>query len=444
MSRRLGCLALVVWLACAACLAEEPAAAPAAKKAADDVELLRLFADALDQVERNYVKPVNRRELLEGAIRGMLAKLDPHSTYIAPAEIDRFKTSVENEFGGIGVTVSAVGGQLLVVTPIYGTPAYKAGLRGGDTIVEIDGAPAAGIPVDEAVRRVKGPLGTAVKLTIQHAGGDTETVEVARAVVRVESVLGDRRKADDTWNFLLDEEKKIGYIRLINFGRHTADELRSALGELKQAGMQGLILDLRFNAGGLLTAAIEVSDLFLASGRIVSTSGRAGPQRKWDAHEPGTFEGFPMVVLVNRFSASASEIVAAALQDHRRAAIVGQRTWGKGSVQNVIELEQGHSALKLTTGGYLRPSGQNIHRFEGAKEGDDWGVKPDSGLDVVLTADEIDAYTAERRKRDAILAHPADASPPPAGQLDKQLQAALDQLLKQMEKDLAQSPVEQP
>ena len=437
-------------------LADEPGKKPAVAKAdaaqpADDLELLRLFADTLDQVERNYVKPVDRRELLEAAIRGMLTKLDPHSNYIGPKEIERFKTNIENEFGGIGITVSAEGGKLTVISPLYGTPAYKAGLRAGDEIAEINGEPAAGITVDEAVKRVKGPIGSTLKLTIKHAaGGEAETVEMARAVVRVESVLGQRRKADDTWSFLLEDspksgDKKIGYIRIANFGRHTADELRTALGELTRSEIKGLILDLRFNPGGLLTAAIEISDLFVGTGRIVSTSGRAGPQRKWDAHEPGTFGSFPMVVLVNHHSASASEIVAACLQDHKRAAIVGQRTWGKGSVQNVIELEDGKSALKLTTAGYLRPSGQNIHRFEGAAESDEWGVRPDGGLEVVLTSEEEDAYLADRRKRDAIAAHSSDVPPPPAAPLDKQLQAALDHLLKQIDKTVAQkSPPEQP
>jgi len=404
-----------------------------------DTELLRLFADTLDKVERNYVNPVDRRELMEAAIRGMLAKLDPHSAYIPPTELDHFRTGIENEFGGIGITVTAAGGTLTVISPFYGTPAYKAGVRGGDAIVEIDGQAAAGISVDEAVARVKGPIGSPVKLTVRHAsGGTTETLEIARAVVRVDSVLGDRRKADDTWSFLLDEDRKIGYLRIVNFGRNTADELRTALGELKRQEVQGLILDLRFNPGGLLTAAIEVSDLFVASGRIVSTSGRTGTLRKWDAHEPGTFEGFPMVVLVNRFSASASEIVAACLQDHHRALVAGQRTWGKGSVQNVIELEDGKSALKLTTAGYLRPSGQNIHRFEGATESDEWGVKPDSGLEVLLTPDEIEAYHAERRQRDAIVAHTADQPATAAAKYDKQLQVAFDQLLKLMDKDVAQ------
>lgn len=409
-------------------------AQPAAQAPKADLELLQLFADTLDQVERNYVQPIDRRELMEAAIRGMLTKLDPHSSYIPPTELDRFKSSVENEFGGIGVTVTLESGQLTVVSPILGSPAYKAGIRAGDALTEIEGQSTAGWTIDEAVRRVKGKAGTTVKITLKHAAdGKVETLDVPRELVRVDSVLGDRRQADDTWNYFLDEEKKIGYVRITNFSRHTTDELRTAVGELVRGGMTGLIVDLRFNPGGLLTTAIEVSDLFVADGRIVSTAGRSGPQRVWDAEKSGTFEGFPMAVLVNRTSASASEIMAACLQDHQRATIIGERTWGKGSVQNVIELEAGKSALKLTTAGYVRPSGKNIHRREGAADGDEWGVSPDAGFELKLSADENDAYLTDRRKRDAIVAHPVD-SPPPAGErkYDKQLQMAVDHLLQKI------------
>ena len=421
--------------------ADEPAAEPKAEDskpalAADkkDVELLQLFADTLDQVERNYVQPIDRRELMEAAIRGMLTKLDPHSAYIPPAELDRFKSSVENEFGGIGVTVTLESGQLTVVSPILGSPAYRAGIRAGDALAEIDGQATTGWTIDEAVRKVKGKAGTTVKIMVKHAeSGKVETLEMPRELVRVDSVLGDRRKADDTWNYFLDEEKKIGYVRITNFSRHTTDELRTAVGELTRAGMTGLIVDLRFNPGGLLSTAIEVSDLFVADGRIVSTAGRSGPQRVWDAQKDGTFEGFPIAVLINHTSASASEILAACLQDHYVATIIGERTWGKGSVQNVIELEEGKSALKLTTAGYLRPSGKNIHRREGAADADEWGVRPDAGFELKLTADENDAYLTDRRKRDAIVAHPADM-PPPTGErkYDKQLQMAVDHLLQKI------------
>ena len=431
-------ISLLLSLSRSPLLADEPVAdskpstpPPAAEASKQDVELLQLFADTLDQVERNYVKTIDRRELMEAAIRGMMSKLDPYSSYIPPAELDRFKSSVENEFGGIGMTVTSKPVSSRSFRRFSARRPIGRAFAPATPWRRSTGKPTTGLTIDEAVASVKGKAGTTVKITVKHAAdGKVETLEVPREMVHVDTVLGDRRKADDTWNFMLDDEKKIGYIRITNFSRHTADELRTALGELKREGMKGLILDLRFNPGGLLTSAIEVSDLFVAEGRIVSTAGRNGPQRVWDAKKDGTFEGFPMVVLVNRTSASASEILAACLQDHQRATIIGERTWGKGSVQNVIELEEGKSALKLTTAGYLRPSGKNIHRKEGATEADEWGVTPDAGFELKLTADENDAYLTDRRKRDAIVAHPAD-SPPPAGErkYDKQLQMAVDHVL---------------
>ena len=458
MTRRCSAIGPCLILA-AACLVPPPsqadetdAAAPTASaeaaakaKDAENLELIKLFAETFDQVERNYVREVDRRELVEAAIRGMLSELDPHSAYIPPDELERFKSSVENQFGGVGVTVSLETGKLAIVSPVYGSPAYRAGLRGGDRIVAIAGQPTDGITMDEAVRRMKGKIGTTVKVAIERAlGGERADLELTRELVRADSVLGDRRKSDDTWNFLLDhadqDERKIGYVRITTFGRSTADDFRSALIELKAAGMQGLLLDLRFNGGGLLTSSIEVADLLVQRGRIVSTSGRNARQRVWNAKEEGTFAGFPIVVLVNRTTASASEIVAACLQDHGLAKVVGERTWGKGSVQNVVELESGRSALKLTTAGYVRPSGKNIHRDENSAETDEWGVRPDEGLEVILTPDEREAYAADRRRRDAIVARAEGGGPPAPAKLDGQLQAAYDELLRQLAAKASPAP----
>jgi len=436
-------VASVLWMSSWAVADEVPAAKPeappadaAAKaKESERYELLKLLADTLDQVERNYVEEIDRRELMEGAIRGMLSKLDPYSSYIPPAEIEKLKSSVENEFGGVGITVSLETGKLAVISPVLNSPAYRAGLRGGDRIVEIEGRSTDGIALDAAVKQMKGKIGTSVMVTFEHAlGGSRETVELSRELIRVDSVLGDRRNPDDTWNFFLDEEQKLGYIRLSTFSRHTAEDLQSALRGLTQSGLRGLILDLRFNPGGLLTSAIEVADLLVADGRIVSTAGRNAPQRVWDARQDGTFEGFPIVVLINRTSASASEIVAACLQDHGRAAIVGERSWGKGSVQNIVELEDGRSALKLTTAGYVRPSGKNIHRRPGALPDADWGVRPDAGLEVLLTSEETDTYLADRRQRDTIVARPKEPAAPltEKPKYDKQLAAAVEHLVKQL------------
>ena len=211
--------------------------------------------------------------------------------------------------------------------------------------------------------------------------------------------------------------------------------MKDALDQLKKQKAEALVLDLRFNPGGLLSSAIQISDMFIEEGRIVSTEGRNAPKRVWDAHKRGTYSDLPMAVLVNKYSASASEIVSACLQDHERAVVVGERTWGKGSVQNIIELEGGASALKLTTAGYHRPSGKNIHKFEGAKEADDWGVRPSEGFEVKLNAVETTAFLHYRRDRDIIQKKTMGDEPPGIEFEDKQLEKALEHLSKTLAED---------
>jgi carboxyl-terminal processing protease len=292
------------------------------------------------------------------------------------------------------------------------------------------------------VKKLKGPVGTTVIVKFAHAGSSQpQNVDLERNLVRMETVLGDRRRADDTWQWLYDKQQKIAYVRITSFGRHTVEELRAVMQQLAQEKIAGLVLDLRFNPGGLLSAAIEVSDLFLSQGRIVSTDGRNSPVRKWDAQQPGTLEGFPIALLVNRYSASASEIVAACLQDHQRAVVIGERTWGKGSVQNIVELEGGRSALKLTTAGYMRPSGKNIHRFGDAKDGDDWGVRPNDGYEIRLSNADLSRLMTVRRERDIVRrAGEGDQPPePPAEEefVDAQLKKAMEYLAAQISKPTA-------
>ncbi|MCL4193036.1 MAG: S41 family peptidase [Thermoguttaceae bacterium] len=413
-------LSLFLGLGVVPAAADQTEKSPA--KAADEEDvykLQKLLVDTIDEVERNYVKDISRRELIEAAIRGVLRELDPYSSYIDPREMRQFRTSVESEFGGIGIQIAVDEGQLKVLSPLVGTPAYRQGILAGDRIVAIDDQPTESLSIDDAIQRLKGKEGTSVTLTVIHPNKtEPEKITVTREVIHVQTVLGDHRKADDSWDYMLDAKKRIGYVRLTGFSRNTAAELRQALKQLKEQDLKGLILDLRFNPGGLLSSAIEICDMFIAEGRIVSTKGRNTPERVWDAKKDGTYEGFAMVVLVNRFSASASEIVAACLQDHKRAVIIGERTWGKGSVQNVIELERGEndsaagSALKLTTASYHRPSGKNIHRFPGADEDDEWGVTPDEGFQLKLSDIDLVRLVEDRRKRDVISPHsPSKAEP---------------------------------
>lgn len=396
-----------------------------------DYALMRVFVDTFEQIERNYVKDVDRRILIEAAIEGMIDKLDQYSSYISPEELEHFTEQVDQEFGGIGVQVQLDPNtkRLTVITPLPGTPAYEAGVHAGDVIMQIEGRSTEGFSISDAVRLLKGPPGEEVTIGVRRTGSEEiMPIKIVRDIIRVSTVLGDKYKSDSTWNYFVDEENKIGYIRLTHFSRHSAEELREVLDELKSGDMQGLVLDLRFNPGGLLSQATEVADLFIEEGKIVSTQGRNIPERVWKATEEGTYSGFPMVVLVNRYSASASEIVSACLQDHKRAVVVGERTWGKGSVQNVIELEDGSSALKLTTASYHRPSGKNIHKFPDAKDADEWGVVPDEGYLVEFTLDDLQNYLEYRRDRDVL----SKKGPPASKFEDRQLTKALEYVREQI------------
>lgn len=408
--------------------------APTVQAATPEEELFeatRLLIDSFDQIDRNYVKEVSRRELVEAALRGMLDRLDPHSSYFSPDDLARFNSQVEQEFGGVGIQVGLdPQGRLQVITPLPGSPAYKAGVRAGDLISQIEGESTLGYDVDKAARKLKGKPGAAVKLGVVHLGGTgVDELTVTREMIHVSSVLGDKYKPDGSWDFMLDPAKKIGYIRLVSFSRDSTKEVREALNSLKADGMKALVLDLRFNPGGLLSAATEIADMFVEDGVIVSTKGRNTEERVVMAQKANTFSGFPMAVLVNGYSASASEIVSACLQDRNRAVIVGDRSYGKGSVQNVIEMEQGKSALKLTTASYHRPSGKNIHRFPGAKESDDWGVTPNEGFRITLPIDELRAYDEYRRGRDVL----SDKGPPASEFVDRQLQKALDEIHRRLD-----------
>jgi carboxyl-terminal processing protease len=365
------------------------------------------LSEALNIVEREYIDEVEPRVLFEGAMNGMMDQLDPYSGYTPPEEYNQFQETMDGEFGGIGIVVEVnqESGRLTVLSPLVGTPAYKAGLKSGDTILSIDGTDTEGMSLPESVKLMRGEVGSVVKVRIQHADR-TEPVDydLARDTIPIESVLGDARRQDGTWMFRLVDRPRIGYLRIVNFGERTGEELKAALAAGRQPGAQidGLIIDLRGNAGGLLTAAIDTCDAFLDHGVIVTTRGRGKVERSRYEASLGTevSDDLPVVVLIDKYSASASEIVAACLQDHQRAIVVGQRSWGKGTVQNVISLEGGRSALRLTIGSYWRPSGQDIHKRKDAKDTDDWGVRPDPGQEVHLTNEQFETVILARRRRD--------------------------------------------
>jgi carboxyl-terminal processing protease len=382
-------------------------------------------AEAMNVISREYVDEVDQRKLFEGAMDGMVGQLDEYSGYHPPEEYEQFQEDIDQEFVGIGVVVEydAQAKRLSIVHPLVGTPAYRAGVKPGDVIREIDGQRTDAMNQREATRRIKGPAGTKVRLVLERAGSpEPIRLEIERASIAVDSVLGDLRDPDGKWVFRLAEQPQVGYIRVTSFGERTAEELRTALATLRDAAdIKGLVLDLRGNEGGLLESAVEVCDMFLDSGVIVKQVGRHGVLRKTDSATAGTEidRSLPIIVLVDRFSASASEIVAACLQDHGRARVGGQRSWGKGTVQNVVHLEGGRSALRLTIARFVRPNGKNIHKQLEASDADDWGVRPEPELELVLTEDQYRRFRKARWERDrltssGLLTAGEAASSPPA------------------------------
>jgi carboxyl-terminal processing protease len=328
---------------------------PEAKGASDmgAYQSLDLFSNAFERVRANYVRPVQDSELVNAAIQGMVTSLDPHSSYMDAKAYNDMQITTKGEFGGVGIEVTQEDGLIKVISPIDGTPAAKAGIKSGDRIAGIDGTSIAGLALNDAIDKMRGPAGSKITLTILREGEKKPfDVTLQRAVVQVDA---------DTWR----REGDVGYIRLPGFNEQTASGLEKGIRELKKQigpGLKGYIIDLRNNPGGLLDQAIQVSSDLLNGGEVVSTRGRHPEDtQRYDAKGGGDITGGkPIIVLVNAGTASASEIVSGALQDHKRATIVGMTSFGKGSVQTIIPLGEGGGALRLTTARYFTPSGHSI------------------------------------------------------------------------------------
>ncbi|TWC41499.1 carboxyl-terminal processing protease [Pseudomonas sp. SJZ079] len=352
---RLTSLALAIALLGSASVlqaAEAPAATAApSDKAPLPLEELRTFAEVLDRIKAAYVEPVSDKTLLENAIKGMLSNLDPHSAYLDPQAFRELQESTSGEFGGLGIEVGTEDGFVKVVTPIDDTPAARADIQPGDLIVKIDGQPTKGLSLMEAVDKMRGKAGSKILLTLVRDSGKPFDVELIRAVIKVRSVKSQ----------LLEDG--YGYLRITQFQVNSGEEVGKALAKLRKDNgkkLRGLVLDLRNNPGGVLQAAVEVSDHFLKKGLIVYTEGRiANSELRFSADPLDASEGVPLVVLINGGSASASEIVAGALQDHKRGVLMGTDSFGKGSVQTVLPLNNDR-ALKLTTALYYTPNGRSI------------------------------------------------------------------------------------
>lgn len=317
------------------------------------IKLLDLFGDVFDKVKRDYVEEVSDKDLIEAAINGMLSSLDPHSSYLNEKAFDEMRIQTRGEFGGLGIEVTMENGLVKVVSPIDDTPAFHAGLQSGDFISRINDEAVMGTTLSEAVEKMRGKPGTTIELTVLREG-ENEPLKftIKRAVIKIKSVRA-------------HAEGDVGYVRITSFSEETAQNLEKEVENLKkQIGndkFKGLVIDLRNNPGGLLDQAIEVADLFLDQGEIVSTGGRIPDSNKrFNAEKGDIIDSKPIVVIINGGSASASEIVSGALQDHRRALIVGTKSFGKGSVQTVIPLSASKGAMRLTTSRYFTPSGRSI------------------------------------------------------------------------------------
>jgi len=364
----------------------------------------RIAAEALTVIESRYIEPVNGRGLFEAAMQGMVQRLDENSAYVAHDQLPDFHKTIDQQFGGLGisVTLDPHTRRLVVLSPLVGSPAYRAGSRAGDAILSSDGQSTQGLSLQEAVARLGGPPGQAVVLSILHENESTPVdVQIVREIIRVPTVLGDLRDADGAWNFLLPGRDRIGYVRIVGFTDATPDELRKALRQLAQRGARGLVLDLRDNPGGYLDATVEVCRMFIGSGEIVSIRRRGGQvSETYSAGGARPLCDLPMAVLVNQQTASAAEITAACLQDHGRAVVFGQRTFGKGTVQEVIPLEADGGLLKITTASYWRPSGKNIQRP--ADDAGDWGVAPRPDGLVEQKPEEQNRWRQQRAQRDIV------------------------------------------
>jgi carboxyl-terminal processing protease len=370
-----------------------------------DYESLEAFTNILSIVKKNYVEDVETKTLVNGAINGMLNSLDPHSAYLTPELYKDLQMDTQGRFGGLGIEITVKGGVLTVVSPIEDTPAFKAGIKPGDMIFKIEDEFTKDMTLVDAVKKMRGPKGTKINLSIKREGvPELIDFTLMRDTIRVQSV---RSRV---------LESGYGYIRLAQFQERSDRDVQKALEKLaaEKGGLKGLVLDLRNNPGGLLTQAVRIADLFLDSGLIVYTEGRIESQKqKYFAQKDGSWMDFPMVVLVNGGSASASEIVAGALQDHKRAVVLGTKTFGKGSVQTILPLDD-NSALRLTTARYFTPSGRSIQAT---------GIVPD----IVVDATQPQDGKPEEKKRPTLreenlpghLPSPQSAPGQPQDQSDK-------------------------
>ena len=415
----------------------------------DDYAFVRTLVDIHRRVVDNYVDPVDEDKLNVGAIDGMLEQLDPFTDYVPPDKQGDFDRMLSGNFTGVGIRLDQrPDGAFEIVTPVDGSPAAASGIQPGDVLLAVNGQPLSALKVTtmpDLIRTIGGKAGTSVTLGVRHPDAALAEYTLVRAPVHTPDVKGYARRPDNTWDYFVCDKPKIGYVRLSQFTGDSHDELRAAMDQMVAGGMRGMILDLRFNPGGELDQAEQIINMLIPAGRtILTTRGRARPEHRdvANGHDTVTVNGkdvdrptlppFPMIVLVNEHSASAAEIVSGSLMDNGRAVVLGQRTFGKGSVQEVIQLPDQGGELKLTVAYYYLPSGRLVHR---KKDATDWGVQPqivvpmDAAAEQRLVAAEDAAEVFRRPRLKAVTRPSTTAGPATQPSDDVQLQAATNTML---------------
>jgi len=405
-----------------------------------DYSFVRRLVDIHRQIANNYVENVDDAKLEQGALEGMFAQLDPFSMYVPPAKQQEFDRMLDGSFEGVGIQLNQdeKTKEVEVITPIEDSPAFKAGVCAGDVILKVNNESVAGLSILDVTKKIKGKVNTPVTLRVRHTTGDEADLTMNRQEIVVGTVKGFKRQQNGEWDWYVSHDPRIGYIRITQFTPDTAERVSEALSGkgnwkgMMADGMKGLILDLRFNPGGRLDQAAKLVDLFIDKGVIVSTKGRNRPENVITATGPGTLPYFPMIVLVNEHSASASEIVAGSLMDNQRALVIGERTYGKGSVQELMPLEGNQGELKLTVAYYYLPSGRLVHR---KKDATDWGVQPQIAVPmdentekkVMMELDQHERFLPPVAKRSATQPTTDSATQPASS--DTQLQRAVETMI---------------
>lgn len=365
----------------------------------NDLSWFDPIVDVRQMVLDDFVGDTDPDRMQEAAISGMLETLDdPYTVWIPPRMEGEFDKQMRGSYVGIGAEIDIENDRLRIVSPLEDSPSLEAGVRAGDTVLSIEGTDTLGLGTEACIELLMGEEGTPVVIEVRHADGEEETIEIVRRRIETRSVKGVRRHGEG-WDFMLDPAQGIGYVRLVQFTERSIEEMRAALDDLEAAGCRGLVLDLRFNGGGTLEGAIDIADLFLDRGVIVSVRDRDGRGRSWTADDDEDDLDQPMVILVNDGSASASEIVTGALQSHDRAKVLGERTFGKGSVQEVRVLPDQRGTLKITTARYHLPDGRNLDRHG---DPDTWGVDPDPGYAIDLDPEAYGEIVTRRRRYEPI------------------------------------------